>query len=135
MTREDVSSLRQIYSAMVRWDFGRIIEAVAHDIEWNLPEAVPWGGTRHGHDGLEAMLDAFRDHVDGSWADADDFLDAGDRVVVLGRMHGRARSTGQEFEVEFAHVWGMTDGVPSWFRAYYDTEPILATLEERGAGA
>ena len=61
--------------------------------------------------------------------DPDDFLDAGDRVVVLGRMRGRAKSSGAEFEVEFAHVWALTDGVPSWFRGYFDTGPILAALQ------
>jgi uncharacterized protein len=65
-------------------------------------------------------------------ADPDDFLDAGDRMVVLGRMRGRAKASGREYEVEFVHVWTMTDGVASRLRAYFDTAPIMAALGEGG---
>jgi uncharacterized protein len=129
---EDVMALRRIYSAMSRWDVEELQSDLAHDIEWELPDTVPWGGTHHGHDGIEAIAEIYQDHVDGLWADPDDFLDAGDRIVVLGRMSGRARSSGRDFEVAFAHVWGMDEGVPSQFRGYFDTGPVTAALEGEG---
>lgn len=131
MSEEDVKSVRRIYAAMQRRDADELRTALAHDIEWTVPGALPWGGTRHGPDGIDSLLEIFQEHVEGSWADPDDVLDAGDRVVVLGRARGRARSSGQEFEVPFAHVWGFTHTVPSWFRGYLDTGPILAALEGR----
>lgn len=131
MAEEDVKTLRATYSAVQRSDGEELPEHVAHDIEWSLPEAVPWCGTRHGPAGIQAFLEIFHDHVEGSWADPDEFLDAGDRVVVLGRMRGRSRSHGTEFEVAFAHVWGMTDGVPSSLHSYFDTAPILTALQRQ----
>ena len=128
MSQQDVESLRRIYDAFSRWDVEELVADLAHDIEWNLPDALPWGGTRHGHDGVLAFASVLQDHLEGSWADPDDFLDAGDRMVVLGRLRGRARATGQAFEVEFAHVWKMTDGVASRLHAYFDTAPIMAAL-------
>ena len=133
MAEEDIKTLRATYSAVQRSDGEELPEHVAHDIQWSLPEAVPWGGTRHGPAGIRAFLEIFHDHVEGSWADPDEFLDAGDRVVVLGRMRGRSKAHGAEFEVAFAHVWGMTDGVPSSLRSYFDTAPIIAAL--RGGNA
>jgi ketosteroid isomerase-like protein len=47
---------------------------------------------------------------------------------VLGRLRGRARASGQEFEVGFAHVWTLTDGVASRAQIYYDSAPVLAAL-------
>jgi uncharacterized protein len=129
----DVQALRRIYTAINRDDLDELAADVAHDIEWSLPDPVPWGGIHHGPDGIRAFATVFRDHIDGTWADPDDFLEAQDRVVVLGRLRGRARKTGQEFEVEFAHVWTLTDGVASHLRAYYDTAPITAALEGRPA--
>jgi ketosteroid isomerase-like protein len=134
MAEEDIESLRHIYDAMSGWRIEELRRHVTHDIEWNLPDSVPWGGIHHGQVGLESVAEIFQDHVEGIWADPDDFLDAGDRAVVLGRVPGRARSSGQDFEVSFAHVWGMTDGVPSSFRAYFDTAPITAALQARGPG-
>lgn len=132
MPEEDVKSLRRIYEALSRWDVDELLGDVAHDVEWTAPDTVPWGGTRHGHDGVQAFATIFQDHVEGSWADPDDFLDAGDRMVVLGRLRGRARATGEDFEVGFAHVWTITEGVVTRCRGYYDSGPIMAAL---GAGA
>jgi ketosteroid isomerase-like protein len=128
MSEHEVRSLRQIYGAMSHGSTEELLSAVAHNIEWILPETLPWGGTRHGREGIQAVVEILQDHADASW-DADDFLDAGDRVVVLGRMRGRAIASGQGFEVPFAHAWGMSDGVPSSFRSYLDTGPIMAALQ------
>jgi uncharacterized protein len=53
-------------------------------------------------------------------------------MIVLGRLRGRARASGQDFEVEFAHVWTMTDGMASRLHAYFDTAPIMAALGKGG---
>jgi uncharacterized protein len=125
---EDVERVRSVYAAMARQDADGLAAVLAHDIEWTMPPALPWGGTRHGPDGINAMVELFSEHVEGAWADPDDFLDAGDRIVVLGRARGRVKASGEEYEVGFAHVWGLTDGVPSSFRAYLDPSEILAAL-------
>jgi uncharacterized protein len=131
MSEHDVEALRRIYAAVNRGDVDELASDVTHDIEWTLPDYVLWGGTRHGPDGIRAFADVFREHIDGNWADPDDFLAAEDRVIVLGRLRGQARATGQEFEVGFAHVWTLSDGVASHLRGFYDTAPVLAALEGR----
>lgn len=131
MRDEDIEAVRRIYAALTRWEVEDLVADVAHDIEWTLPAALPWGGTHHGPDGVRSFARIFRDHVEGPWADPDDFLDADDRVVVLGRLRGQARESGQEFEVDFAHVWTLTDGIASRAQIYYDSAPIIAALEGR----
>lgn len=131
MTEHDIQAVRRIYTALTRWDIDDLVADLTHDIEWSLPEPLPWGGTHHGPDGVRAFAQIFREHVDGPWADPDDFLDAGDRIVVIGRLRGEARESGRDFEVEFVHVWALSDGVASHVRVFYDTTPILAALEGR----
>lgn len=121
--------LRRIYTAVQRGDTDELKRSVAHDIEWVLPETVPWGGTHHGPEGVEAVYEIYREHADGIWPDPDDLLVADDRAVVLGRLSARARATGRRFEVPFVHVWTLSDGVPARFRAYFDSAPITAALE------
>lgn len=132
MSEHDVESLRRIYNAFSRWDLEELVSDLAHDIEWRLPDTLPWGGTRHGHDGVLAFVSVSNDHVEGRWADPDDFLDAGDRLIVQGRMRGRAKASGRGYEVDFVHIWTMTDGVASRMRAYFDTAPIMAALGHGG---
>jgi ketosteroid isomerase-like protein len=127
----DVDAVRRIYTALTRWDVDDMVADVSHDIEMTLPDPLPWGGTHHGHDGVRSFARIFRDHVDGPWADPDDFLEAGDRIVVLGRLRGQGRTSGQGFEVGFVHVWTLTDGIASRAQIYYDSAPILAALEGR----
>ncbi|HXF00129.1 MAG TPA: nuclear transport factor 2 family protein [Solirubrobacterales bacterium] len=124
-----VETFRRIYTSIQRGDPDELTRSLTHDIEWTLPESVPWGGVHHGPLGVKAMVEIYSDLVDGYWADPDEFIQDGDRVVVLGRMTGEGRSSGQRFEVPFTHVWGLIDGVPSRFRAYYDSAPITAALE------
>jgi ketosteroid isomerase-like protein len=133
MPEHNKQAVLRIYEAINRGDIDELAADVAHDIEWSVPDFVPWGGTRHGPDGIRAFADLFQDHVEGNWADPDDFLEAEDRVIVLGRLRGRARATGKGFEVGFAHVWTLSDGVASHLRAFYDTAPVLAALEGREA--
>ena len=132
MPELEMQALQRIYDAFLRWDIDEFAKNVTHDFELTLPETVPWGGTRHGRDGVEAFATIFRDHVEGQWADPDDFIDAGELIVVLGRLRGHARATGEEYEVHFAHVWTMSGGMPSRCRSYFDTAPIMAALGSSG---
>jgi uncharacterized protein len=128
MPEFEIQALRRIYEALSRWDMDEFANDVTHDFEFILPETVPWGGTRHGHDGVAAFATIFRDHVEGQWADADDFIDAGELIVVLGRLRGRARASGEEFETHFVHIWTLSEGMPSRCRSYFDTAPVMAAL-------
>ena len=112
MPKPEVQALMRIYAAFSRWDIDELAADVTHDFEMTQPATVPWGGTFHGPDGVKAFADHFREHVDGQWSDPDEFLDAGDAIVVCGRMRGRAVASGKDFEVPFAHVWTLSDGMP-----------------------
>ena len=128
MPESEIQAIRRIYDALSEWNVDELVKDVTHDFELILPETVPWGGTRHGQDGVEAFATIFRDYVEGQWADPDDFIDGHDLIVVMGRLRGRARATGKEFEEHFAHVWTITEGIPSRCRSYFDTAPIMEAL-------
>ena len=132
MSEIEIQSLRRIYDALSRWDVDEFANDVTHDFEFVLPETLPWGGTRHGRDGVSAFATIFRDYVEGQWAEPDDYIDGGDSVVVLGRLRGRAIATGREYEVRFAHAWTLSDGMPARCRNYFDTAPIMAALGSPG---
>jgi hypothetical protein len=125
---EEVQRLREVYDAFDRGDTDAFVELLAHDIEWRVPEVLPWGGVRHGHDGIRTYLEQLREHVDGGWGTPEEFLDVGDRVVVLGRFTGTARATGRHFETPFVHVWTSTDGVPTRLVHFVDTAVVLQAL-------
>lgn len=101
------------------------------EIVWQQAQGLPHGGTYHG---LEHVRRAIFDPLDEEWwdgfrADPDEFIEAGDDVVVLGRYTARAKGTGRLLDVPFAHVWTFRDGKAIRFRQFLDTAGWVAALE------
>jgi ketosteroid isomerase-like protein len=125
---EDLAAVRAAYDAFDRGDVEALLGVLSHNIAWHAPEVLPWGGTRHGHDGVRTFFELLDEHVEDGWGEPDEYLDAGERIVVLGRLLGRARATGTEFEVRFVHVWDFQDGVAVTFDAVVDSAVVLDAL-------
>ena len=132
MSEHEVRAVQRIYAAFSRWDVDEMLSDVSHDFELTLPDPLPFGGTRHGPQRTPRVRTALPRPRPGGFADPDDYLEAGDRLVVLGRLRGRARETGRDYEVPFAHVWAFSDGVPCRCRSYFDSAPIVAALSGPG---
>ena len=128
VSAEDVQRLREVYDAFDREDVDVFVGLLAHDIEWRVPEVLPWGGRRHGPDGVRTCLDLLREHVAGGWGTPEEFLDVGGRVVVLGRFAGTARATGRDFETPSVDVWTCRDGVPTGLVHFVDTAIVLEAV-------
>jgi ketosteroid isomerase-like protein len=60
----------------------------------------------------------------------DEFLDAGDEVVVLGRYRGTAKQTGKRLDVPFVHVWSLRDRKAWRFRQFLDTAGWVEALSD-----
>jgi ketosteroid isomerase-like protein len=53
-------------------------------------------------------------------ADAEQFIDSGEHVVVVGRFRGRAKS-GTVLDAPFVHVWKMRNGKAANFYHHVET--------------
>ncbi|MGE5635516.1 MAG: nuclear transport factor 2 family protein [Nocardioidaceae bacterium] len=58
----------------------------------------------------------------------EEFIDAGERVVVLGRYRGHGSDTGIPLDAPFAHIWTIHGGKAVRYRDYYDTANWLRSL-------
>jgi SnoaL-like domain len=65
----------------------------------------------------------------GAWDDweieVEDYLDAGERVVVLLHQRGRAKVTGIPVEMRLGQVWTIEDGKSIWMQMYASPEEAL----------
>jgi ketosteroid isomerase-like protein len=100
------------------------------EIEWVEPPG--WeriGGTRVGHlQTLVEVLTRVPESAREFQPEPEEFLDAGENIVVLGHHRGVTASTGVSFEIPFAHIWTMRDGLAVKFRSYVDTALMGASL-------
>jgi hypothetical protein len=128
VSAQDVERLRELYEEWGRGDFGRD-DIFDPDVAVHDTHGWPESGETRG-------LGEFRKFV-GGWLSAwerplvvetDDFIDVGDRVLVLIRWRGRGKGSGAEIESEGAHLWTMSEGKAVRFDAYRDRAEALVAI-------
>jgi uncharacterized protein len=119
----DVNLIKNAYAAFARRDLPALLDVFHPEIEWVEPAGAPrFAGTRVGHlTTLGEVLMRVPEDAREFQPEPEEFLDAGENVVVLGHHRGVRVSTNEPFEVPFAHVWTMRDGLAVRFRSYVDT--------------
>jgi len=124
MSKENVDLIRAIYDCMAAGDVPGIIAAMSPDIVWNEAENFPYADG-NPYRGPEAILGGVFARLGSEWdgfaAVPEEFLDAGDTVVVLGRYRGTFKATGLGLNAQLAHVWRVADGKAVAFQQYTDT--------------
>jgi len=122
--------VRGSYEAFARHDLDAVLADMDPDIEWYQAQGLPHGGLYRGLD--EVRRNIF-EPLDRDWwvefsAEPDEFIDAGEEVVVLGRYRGVAKGTGKRLDVPFVHVWVLREGKAIRFRQFLDTAGWVEAL-------
>jgi ketosteroid isomerase-like protein len=136
MSEENVERLRGLYGEWAKGNLWALRDVADPDIEWEWSEglATLYGGPRiyRGLEQIEAGTREWLTAWDHYWMTADDFIEAGDQVVVLMRLHARAATTGGVFEQPTTAVWTLRDGRAVRVRYYEDQAEALeaAGLQE-----
>ena len=130
MSQQDVETIRGGYEAFARQDIPAVLGLFDPGIEWDVSDALPVGGVHHGHDEVGRFFQSLAETYAELRVEPEDFLDAGEHVVVLGMHRGRGHN-GYEFEARFVHVWDMRGGRAVRFREAADTAKILPAVEQQ----
>ena len=116
--------IRGLYEAFGAGDVPAVVSRMAPDIEWNEAESFTYADG-NPYRGPDAIVGGVFARLGGEWdgfaAVPEEFLDAGETIVVLGRYRGTFRATGRSVDAQFAHVWRVADGKASSFQQYTDT--------------
>ena len=121
-----VDVVRSLYRAVARKD-AEALRALLHpEVEWIQCEGFPGGAHRRGaEEVIEKVFGGLRSVWDDFEADVEEYLDAGDNVVALGRYKGVHVETRRSMTVVFAHAYDILDGRVVRFRQYTDTWPMV----------
>jgi uncharacterized protein len=126
MSAQDVETIRGGYEAFGRQDIPAVLAAFDPDITWRTPDSVPFGGVRHGHDGV---LDFFQT-LPQFWSELSvepvEMIDGGESIAVRCRISGMGAAG--PLDVESLHLWRMRDGKAVEFTEYTDTARALEAL-------
>jgi ketosteroid isomerase-like protein len=114
MSKENVEVVRRLFAEWERGNFWAMTELYAPDVEWHWSRhARALRGGSASYRGLEEIGAAMQDWLsDWGWfrVSADEFIDAGDHVVVMTQVHARLKGDRGEVRDHQADVITVRDG-------------------------
>ena len=124
MSQLNVNVIRGIYDAFDRGDGPLAFAGMDPGIVWNEAENFPYAD-RNPYVGPAAIGEGVFYRLTTEWegfqALPQEFLDAGDTVIALGRYKATYKATGKKLDAQFAHVWRLRNGKAVGFQQYTDT--------------
>ena len=128
---ENVDALKKGFDGFNQGDSDAVAEIFDDEIKWEGPNTreVPGGGTTEGKDKVLEMLGGIQEDWDEFQATPDEFIDAGDTVIVLGHISGKHKESGNDLKTPFVHVWRMSDGKGKRIQSLVDTHEVLEAMK------
>jgi ketosteroid isomerase-like protein len=127
MSADNVRAVRMSYEAVGRGD-SAALDAFGSDMRFVAPASLPWGGTYNGPEGMGRLFTALVEHWDDLRLEIEQLLDAGDDVIVMGRLQGISRQTTRRIDLPYLEVLTLRDGKIVAGRIEMDTAKALDAL-------
>jgi len=128
VSQENVEAFKRAVAAYNRRDIDAFVEEFDPEVEWHSLVQVMFGGEESVYRGHRGLREGVRD-MDEALAELQveysEIRDLGERIVVLGRVHGRGRASGAEFESPLNWVVEIRGGRATRMRDYLDPEDAL----------
>jgi ketosteroid isomerase-like protein len=129
MSEENVELVRTIYERFRAGDFDGALALHHPDIEVRDRPEAPDPQVYRGHEGVLRSLNASRATFQGLEIVPEEFIDAGDGVVVVFRFLGTGRESGVPVEERLAHVWTIRDGKAVRMTVHSGRDEALAAVQ------
>ena len=118
--------VQQAYQSITAGDVQALLNALAEDVEWELPEMenVPFAGKWQGREGVRQFFGKVFEVQDVVEFEPEEYIAQGDKVVALGHFLMRIKATAIEFGSKWAQVWTVKNGRITRFYEYVDTAVV-----------
>jgi uncharacterized protein len=131
MSQDNIAVIRGMYESFSTGDVTSVLDQMHQHIEWCQAENFIYAD-RSPYRGPQAVLEGVFMRLASEWADfkmmPEEWLDAGNHIVVLGIYSGRHKESGKEVRAQFAHIWGVTHGRVVRFQQYTDTKQFADAI-------
>jgi ketosteroid isomerase-like protein len=125
MSASNVEVIRRVVDAFNARDLDRLLEDLQPDVELHPLRAQLEGKAYRGHEGIREMLADFDEDWEYVQLRPEEFRDAGDTVVVLGRLGARGRTSGVDLDVPMGFVWKLRDGKGAYAETFSEPADAL----------
>jgi len=129
VSQENVEVVRSVLTAISARDRDKALAFAHPEIVVDATRNVFNPATYVGIDGLQRMIAATEETWEEIRTEPLEYIDAGDRVVVIGWLVGKGRGSGVEVERHTAHVWTVSNGrVVGWELGYTNRHEALKAV-------
>jgi ketosteroid isomerase-like protein len=125
MSAANVELVRAIYDRFRGGDRAGALELYHPEVEVHERPESPDPEVYRGHEGVLAGLAASQEDFHELDMVPEEFIDAGERVVVVFRFVGTGRGSGVPVDERLCHVWSVRDGKVIRLEVYSSREDAL----------
>jgi len=122
----NVDTARSAYEAFGRGDLEALKGMLSEDSTWYTSEELPLGGETQGRDAIIGDFAQIPNYWSSFSVEPEEFIDAGDWVVVRGTQ--KAGNDSGSFEAPFAHLMKIADGMVLRGEFYSDSAKAAKVL-------
>ena len=128
---ENVQLIRGLYEAFEKGDVATVLGKMDENIEWREAENFIYADC-NPYMGPQAVLEGvfmrFGSEWDAFTVTPEEWLDAGNHVVVLGMYTGTHKATGRVVRAQFVHVWAVKGSRVLRFQQFTDTKQFAEVV-------
>jgi uncharacterized protein len=130
-TESRIAILRAAYAAFNRGDIAAAVQSLDPNIDWTEPPEFPGGGSYRGREGARQYLTNSRASVAEVISEPEQFIPAGDRIVVFVYARVLPKESASWQEVRVADVYLFRDLTPIQMHAFADRQAALEWANAR----
>lgn len=98
-------------------------------IEIRNPRESPQADVFRGYQGMQRYLDLVSEAFEEIHMEPEEFIERGERLLVMVRTTGRARGSGMSLDALWGQVWTVREGKAVRLDIFTDRQQALAALE------
>lgn len=135
--QQNLGIVRGMYAAFGRGDLEGLVVALDPQVSWRTPGApdLPTGGLRQGVAAVREFFGLLSNTFDIADFQPQDFLAAGDKVVVLGVSREGPKGSGRLVNFRWVHVFTFRNGRVVAFEEPADVNELVTEFRRAQAHA
>jgi len=111
MSQENIALVRRLNDVYNARGFAENPDVLDAEFVWDMSRMeIPESASYAGADGIRRFFESWGEGFASEHVEAEEIVDAGDRVVVMIHHSGRGRTSGIEVDQRYAMVWTIRDG-------------------------
>ena len=111
MSQENVELVRKLFEVYNERSFEENADLIDPEMDWDMSRVeLPDGTSFTGPEEFRHFIEAWEEGFASESMEAQEMIDAGNRVVVVVHHRGRGRASGIDVAQHFAMVWTLRDG-------------------------